>query len=307
VELNAALIGPSKKPARIYHGGMSFAVCTNRPENLSNASSVARALGPDDELFVVVDLSADAVPARIRDGLRLAGVRLLDNHTNRGLSYSRNRALAECANHTLVYVDDDVTLIPETVEGIRRGRAEGSGIVGVLLVPRFSTSRRRWWLTGGQYHYLGVHHDSHRAKTWGACMAVDARLANEHGIRFREELGRRGAALQSGDDTTFLAELRQVGARELVLTGVSAVHHIDADRERLSYLLRRAWWQGRSERRRRNLGRALFKEWRRNVGAGPARASLVRRYPLAVLFVGAVVVGGVTELVYGLLAGRSAR
>ena len=306
MELNAALVGPPEQPARIYHGGLSFAVCTNRPENLSNAVSVACALGPDDELLVVVDLPADGVPTAVRDTLRLRGVRLVENSANRGLSYSRNRALAECANNTVVYVDDDVTLVPETVEAIRLGRAEGSGIVGVLLVPRFSTSRRRWWLSGGQYHYLGVHHGSHRAKTWGACMAVDARLANEHGIRFREELGRRGLALQSGDDTSFLVELRHVGAHESVLTGVSAVHHIDAYRERLNYLLRRAWWQGRSEYRRRSLGMALLKEWRRNVGTGPAQAPLVRRYPLAALYLGAVIVGGVTEIGYRLLAGRSA-
>ncbi|MFC4036710.1 glycosyltransferase family 2 protein [Streptomyces polygonati] len=297
VELVSASSERKAELLRVYGGGLSFAICTNRPENLHNAASVARSIGSQDELIVVLDLPPDALRDALPDALLSPKVRLLQNPANKGLSYSRNRALAECANSTLVYVDDDVTFAAETVEAMRAARTAGSGIVGVLLVPEFGASRGGWWLSGGQYHYLGVHHRADQARPWGACMAVDARFANARGIRFREELGRRGRALQSGDDTSFLGELRAAGASESVLTDVRATHHISTDRVRLAYLLRRAWWQGRSEYRRGTFLRALAKEWRRNVGPGPAQAPGARRYALGALFVSSVIAGGLSEVV----------
>jgi glycosyltransferase involved in cell wall biosynthesis len=227
--------------------------------------------------------SAAAITATVEQApyscgeLNRPGVRVLPNGANRGLSYSRNRALAECAHRILVFLDDDVTLTRDTLDGIRAQAVKGAAILGVRLVPVFPQAARPWWLTGGQFHYLGVHHQLDRARTWGACMAVDADLANRHGIRFRDELGRRGQALQSGDDTTFLNELRAIGATEAFLTSVCAAHQVSPERQWLRYLMRRAWWQGRSERRRRSLALALVKEWRRNAGRPSGSRVAVRR------------------------------
>jgi hypothetical protein len=275
---------------------LSVAICTNRPRNIGNIVAVADSLAAGDELLVMLDIAPRDAPAGLSAELDRPGIRMLPNGANRGLSYSRNRALAECAHRILVFLDDDVTVSRDTLDRIRATAVQGAGIVGVRLVPVFPQATRPWWLTGGQYHYLGVHHQLNWAKTWGACMAVDADLANRRGIRFRDELGRRGQALQSGDDTTFLAELRAVGATEAFLTSVCAAHHVSPERQRLRYLMRRAWWQGRSERRRHSLGLAVVKEWRRNAGDGPAAAGPLRRSALAVAFVAAVVVGGCWEV-----------
>jgi glycosyltransferase involved in cell wall biosynthesis len=273
---------------------LSVAICTNRPQNSRYVLSAMASLAPGDELIVVLDVG-DADCVDLASELTGQGARVLRNGANRGLSYSRNQALAECANRILVYLDDDITICPRTLDAIRREAAAGAGIVGVLLVPVFPTAARPWWLTGGQYHYLGVHHSVRQAKTWGACMAVDAALANRHGLRFRQELGRRGRALQSGDDTTFLAELRAAGATERFVADVHARHHVSPERERLSYLIRRAWWQGRSEYRRRCLVFAIKKEWRRNAAPGPLSARRPRRIALAVGYLSAVIAGGCYE------------
>ncbi|HUD36007.1 MAG TPA: glycosyltransferase [Streptosporangiaceae bacterium] len=272
---------------------LSVAICTNRPWNIRYMLSAAASLSAGDELLVVLDV-ADADCADLADELGRRGARLLRNGSNRGLSYSRNQALAECAHRILVYLDDDITIGSETLDAIGRAAAAGAGIIGVLLVPVFPTACP-WWLTGGQYHYLGVHHGIDGARTWGACMAVDAVLARRHGLNFRQDLGRRGRALQSGDDTSFLAELRALGATERFLTDVQAIHHVSADRQRLSYLIRRAWWQGRSERRRRCLTSAIGKEWNRNSGPGPSSARRPRRTGLAIGYLSAVVAGGCYE------------
>jgi glycosyltransferase involved in cell wall biosynthesis len=282
---------------------LSVAICTNRPWNTRYMLTAAASLSAGDELLVVLDV-ADGDCADLADELGRRGARVLRNRGNRGLSYSRNRALAECAHRILVYLDDDITIGPETLDAIRGAAAAGAGIIGVLLVPVFPTACP-WWLTGGQYHYLGVHHGIHGARTWGACMAVDAVLARRHGLNFRHELGRRGRALQSGDDTSFLAELRGLGVTESFLTDVHAVHHVSPDRQRLSYLLRRAWWQGRSERRRRSLVSAIGKEWRRNSGPGPASARRPHRIGLAIGYLAAVVAGGCYEAASRMWAWRA--
>jgi hypothetical protein len=231
------------------------------------------------------------------------GVRVLLNGANLGLAYSRNQALAQCVHQYLVYVDDDIVVPPETIESIRAAVSEGAGIVGVWLEPTL-IGPAPWWLTGGQYHYLGVHHTVEQAKTWGACMAVDAKLARQTGLRFRDDLGRRGNGLQSGDDTTFLVELRTAGATECFLRESVAAHQVPAGRMRLAYLLRRAWWQGRSEVRRSAATASLRKEWRRAVAAGPAAAGTVRRHLLGLMYMGAVMSGIVAEIAFRVVRRR---
>jgi glycosyltransferase involved in cell wall biosynthesis len=273
---------------------LSIAVCSNRPQNLAGVSLLLDSTAEDDEILLVVDLEPGPEMAEQLTDLAARGVRVSINGCNRGLAYSRNRALAQCRHQYLVYVDDDAVVPPETIEAIRDTVGDGAGIVGVWLAPRFQ-SRLPWWLTGGQYHYLGVHHTVELATTWGACMALDARLARQAGLQFRTELGRHGKALLSGEDTTFLAELRRAGAIERFLTGSAASHYVSADRTRLAYLLRRAWWQGRSEMRRSAARTSLSKEWRRAVATGPASTAPARRYLLAVLYVAAVASGIVVE------------
>jgi glycosyltransferase involved in cell wall biosynthesis len=273
---------------------LSIAVCSNRPRNLADVALLLDSTTQDDEVLLVVDLEPGPELAEQLIDLEAQGVRVLVNGGNCGLAYSRNRALARCRHQYLVYVDDDAVVPPETIEAIRDTVGSGAGIVGVWLAPRFQ-SRVPWWLTGGQYHYLGVHHTVELATTWGACMALDARLARQAGLQFRTELGRRGNALLSGEDTSFLSELRRAGATEQFLTGSAASHYVSADRTGLTYLLRRAWWQGRSEMRRSAAGTSLSKEWRRAVATGPASAAPARRYLLAVLYVAAVATGIVAE------------
>lgn len=269
---------------------LSLAVCSNRPTNLAGVSHLRDCVTPDDEILLVVDLPDDEYAADTVTALGTAGVRVLPNGANRGLSYSRNRAMDEATNRILVYVDDDVTLERSTVDAIRTAADAGAGIVGVWLEPAFSLEPP-WFLTGGQYHYLGVHHTAQRARTWGACMAVDIELAREHGLRFRDDLGRRGQQLQSGDDTTFLGDLQGLGADHVFLDSARARHRVPPERARLRYLLRRAWWQGRSEVRRGTAVAAIPKEWSRAMAIGPASAALPRRAFLSTLFTTTVMVG----------------
>jgi Glycosyl transferase family 2 len=273
---------------------LSIAMCSNRPQKLANAAWLLDCTAVGDEVLLVVDLAPGPAETNVLTGLASRGVRVLSNGANRGLSHSRNQALARCAHRHLVYVDDDIVVGRETVEAIRTAVSAGAGIVGVWLEPTF-IGPPSWWLSGGQYHYLGVHHTVEQAKTWGACMAVDTKLAQQIGLTFRNDLGRRGNSLRSGEDTAFLADLRAAGASERFLRDSVAAHQVPPERSRLRYLLRRSWWQGRSEVCRSTALSSLRKEWRRAVAPGPAAASVGRRYLLSLLYTGAVLSGIVTE------------
>lgn len=273
---------------------LSLAVCSNRPENLAEVRHLLRSTATSDEVILVADLEPDPATADLLSEFEKYGIRVLRNDANKGLAHSRNRALAVCSHRHLIFIDDDLELPGTTVEAIRGAIGGGASVVGVWLEAAFD-GRVPWWLTGGQFHYLGVHHDVGQAKTWGACMAIDAQLARDAALTFRDELGRLGNGLQSGDDPTFLAELRALGAAERFLTEATAIHHVTQERTQFGYLLRRAWWQGRSETRRAIARASVSKEWRRSTGLGPAAAGPVRRYLLGTLYVGAVIFGITTE------------
>jgi len=109
------------------------------------------------------------------------------------------------------------------------------------------------------------------------------------GISFDENLGRVGDDLASAEDTTFVRALTAQGVRREILHHVHARHLIDPSRLTLAYLLRRAFWQGRSEVRRHDTRHGISKEWQRNRSGG--------RLALAVLYMASVLSGACWEAV----------
>lgn len=274
---------------------LTVAVCSNNLHRLSTfLRGNLRAIGENDTFLVVIDLPRTPEREALASRWEEAGIQLIWNGRNGGLSYSRNVVMEACPTRFVVFVDDDVSITREMVEEVRRSFAEAYHIVGVRLRPDRSDRLARWFLGPGQMHYLGLHRDDRPCCTWGACMGIDVEFARRHSLRFREELGRRGTQLQSGDDTTFLAELRAVGARERICAGVTATHHVQAERLTLTYLLRRAFWQGRSEVRRRSAAKGIAKEWRRNLDTGGPLVG--KRGGLALLYGTSVLVGVLSEV-----------
>src|SRR5439155_3818833 len=148
-------------------------------------------------------------------------------------------------------------------------------------------------LTTGQLHYLGVHNPARPASIWGGCFAVDIERARLFGMEFDERLGRAAGTLASAEDTTFVRGMIAGGARAAVLHDVEAMHRVAAERLSLPYLVRRAYWQGRSERRRGTGWRGLSKEWRRYWNADCPKP---RRVIPAVMFATCVAAGCVREI-----------
>jgi glycosyltransferase involved in cell wall biosynthesis len=269
---------------------LSVVVCTNRPSLAAVAlARLADARQPGDEVMVVIDQSPDEAAATLAALADDLGMRVVQQPSNLGLSVARNTAIARVACRHLVFVDDDVVVGDDTLDAIRAGFRSGHEIVGVRICADTSGAPLPWYVSPGQLHYLAVHHE--QAKTWGACMGIDAEFARRSAVRFRAELGRRGEGLQSGDDTSFIADLRAAGGRETILDNVVVGHLIPPERLRVHYLTRRAIWQGRSEVRRRSALTGLAKEWRRNLGGAVG----VTQHLVGLWFVGAVTFGVLRE------------
>lgn len=287
--------GAAKDSGHVEPLALTFGICSNRLDKLNSHLQENRsAIGIRDLLIIVLDLPDSTEVLALASQLEAQGGRFVRNGANRGLSFSRNRVLEVCETNHLVFLDDDTSITQEVVESIRHGFTQSYEIVGARLSSPFGNkSIERWFLSSGQLHYLGLHPTNCRCTTWGACMGIDLRFVRRHSLRFRDDLGRHGTQLRCGDDTTFLAQMRTLGAREKFLDNLHATHHVAPERLKLPYLLRRALWQGRSEFRRRQAIKGLRKEWQRNLNcSGP----WYQRASLSLLYTGFVLIGILVEI-----------
>lgn len=269
---------------------LTLAVCSNCVENMrKHWRGYLASLRATDVLLVVIDVEAGPTVQSLAAELKRAGARVILNGRNLGLSASRNTVLERCHTNYLVFIDDDVVIPRETVASIRRELSNGTEVVGVRICGPEGGLRMPWYISGGQLHYLALHNPRTLYKTtWGACMALNLPFVRAAGVMFKHELGRRGRKLQSGDDTTFLRELRTRGAKESFLGGSHVFHDFNRERLSLAYMLRRAYWQGRTEFRRGDCVNGMRKEWTRYFDTD-ARA--LRRSALAVLYICCVLAG----------------
>jgi hypothetical protein len=275
------------------------AVCTSRLDQLAARWEANIAHLRAGEFFVLLDAPHTAHAQAIGDQIRARGGRMVCHGATRGLSAARNSVLDAHPDHRVLFIDDDIQLSRPVVDAVRAAFSSGAHVVGARLVPPTRPGRWPWFFTEGQMHLVGWHSPAGQIKTWGACMGINAAFAHRHGLRFDARLGRTGRRLESGDDTSFVAAMKAAGAREQLLPSVCVVHDVDPTRLTLRYLVRRAYWQGRSEVRRGQILAGLRKEWRRHSIPG-------RRGWLATGYLVASVVGiGHELLATGGTLGRS--
>ncbi|MGH3830355.1 MAG: glycosyltransferase family 2 protein [Pseudonocardiaceae bacterium] len=264
---------------------MTIAICSNRPVLLFEAiARTLRIVDHGDRVMAVMDTDTTSMGwAFVHPALRI-----VYNGRNRGLAYSRNRVLEECETRHVIFVDDDIVLTTAVVDGLRGVLGRGADVAGVRITADFQGRQIPWLLTIGQLHYLGVHNPAGPASIWGGCIAVDIARARLLGVDFDERLGRVGSKLSSAEDTTFVRQMLLRGAAQVVLDEPQVTHRIPPERLKFRYLIRRAYWQGRSEVRRGDARQGLLKEWGRNRQAGGARC---HGTALAIIYVGAVMIG----------------
>lgn len=170
-----------------------------------------------------------------------------------GVSFARNRGVAEAAGALIAFIDDDERACEGWLEGLTAPFADPAvDMVAGEVDPDFAGHPRPDWLTDGLLHVFscrwGWDTESRFLKPgeWfgeGNC-AFRKRLMDGRG--FPTDVGRSGDGLMSSEGTLFTA-LRAAGATVYYVPGARVSHRIHPDRLDKAWVLRRMFFQGTSD------------------------------------------------------------
>jgi GT2 family glycosyltransferase len=277
--------------------------------------SVLAQLQPGDDLLLIVDYNQELLE---RATAEIAGVRVLPNTGQRGLSAARNTGVEASGGDVVVFLDDDAAARPGWLRRLRDVFAEGDVVVaGTSVAPRWEGgSAPAWfpaefgWVVGCSYLGLPTERSPIRNPI-GASMAVRRSIFAQVG-GFSEVVGRVGTLPVGCEETEFCIRTARSrpGSRILLEPDAYVDHLVPVARQTLGYFLRRCYHEGRSKRAvaRMSSAQAALESERRYVRAvlpaGVLRGigQAVRR-PRALLRSGAIVLG-LSATVAGFLVGR---
>lgn len=194
-----------------------------------------------------------------------------------GLSRARNRGLEETSCRLVAYVDDDAAVAPDWARWLVLPFADAEiACAGGTCRPRFETARPPW-LSERVLQFAGITRIGAMAREaqssaeypFGANICF--RRAAVHRVGgFREDLGRSGSSLLSGEETEVIDRLRAHGWRIWLQPAAIVDHTVAAERCTSAYYWRRLWWQGISRAR----GERTLRTAVRLVAAAPLRLAL---------------------------------
>ncbi len=276
---------------------ITLGIAVTRPERYKFLlSSLSGQLRANDQLIVVLEgvevEGLTHIPAAEGGSLKIC----YSHHaTAQGLSNCRNKVLELASRRFLLFLDDDTEATPDLLARYRGRFAEDQQVVGGRLCLPEGYPAWPAWLPRTYGSLLGIHHAEQ--KIWGGNFGFDRLFAIRHGLRFSPGLGRCGESLLSGEDTTFVKQMESCNARILFDPTIVAYHHISTSRFGLRYLLRRAYWQGRSEVLRQSISKGLKKELRRAFGLSDPGTSLsVGQLTVGALLFSSVMLGVSVQL-----------
>jgi len=248
---------------------LSVVVAThNRPGALTNClEALARLEDPVE--VVVVDSASHPRCASIVERFTTRIPRLRYCYEGEpGLSRARNRGLKETSCELVAFVDDDAAVAPDWARRLAAPFADGEiACAGGTCRPRFEAARPRW-LSERLLQFAGITRIGPAAREarssaeypFGANICF-RRAAIDTVGGFREDLGRSGRTLLSGEEAAMMDLLRARGWRIWLQPDAVVDHTVTPDRCSSTYYWQRLWWQGitraRNERTRRTAIRVI--------------------------------------------------
>lgn len=259
---------------------VSIIVCTyNRCESLRDTLKTLAAqsvpAGNALEIIVVDNNSTDETKQTVESMAKSCRWPLrYVFEANQGLSFARNRGIAEARGSMIAFTDDDVlptaSWVQRLVDAFEDYQADA---VGGRVLPRWLSNPPPWVtypsIRGQVLASLAMldHGDdvivmdaSRSYFLAGANMAFRKAALEEVG-GFRTDLGRVGKKLISGDDTEMIQRLFDAGKR-VVYAPEAVVHHkVQPERMRLGYFRRWRFHGSRSFRLMSTQGRGDLPAW----------------------------------------------
>jgi GT2 family glycosyltransferase len=236
---------------------ISIAICTHERSDdvaLCVSALAPQLAGQSDELIVVDSCSTPQHAAALKSLSELHGATLLRLETP-GLSLARNAALGAARGDWVAFLDDDTIPAPNWLPSLHKVVDNApAGLAGVggqtePLWPSELSSRhisKRWLF------YLSCIQAPLRrsvragAKVCGANLAFRKDRLLSVGA-FRTDLGRIGDRLIGGEESLVIRLLLRAGFEVIYEPSVAVKHRIHAERLSISWIGKRAYWEGVTE------------------------------------------------------------
>jgi GT2 family glycosyltransferase len=190
-----------------------------------------------------------------------------------GLNTARNRGWCEAFGEWIAYIDDDALASSQWLEmwNCHISDIEGMVVGGGCVLPQWGGKRPGWLPEQLERVFTVLDHGPESRWLVGSETIVGTNMVFKRTILaetggFDENVGRVGAGLATygGDETELLERLRRTGYG-LFYSSVALVQHVIApERQRLNWLLRRVYMEGRTQPILDSLsGKSTPYSWRR--------------------------------------------
>ena len=238
---------------------ISAIICTyKRTDTLEAAiqSLLNQTLAADKfEVIVVDNNSRDGTADIVKSCQREASTTLTYIlETRQGLSFARNRGIAESKSPIVAFLDDDAEAAPQWLESLLEIYADSAETyaVGGPVKPIWEAERPNW-LTDDMLRSFSIIDwgDHIRPLTWPErIIGTNCSFRKEVFVQFghfAEDLGRQGNQLLGNEDTEIQERLHQQH-RKVMYTPQAVVHHwVPSARMTKQYMYQRNYGSGRSE------------------------------------------------------------
>jgi len=244
---------------------VSVITCSHRidryPDLVEAIESLVAQTYKDLELIVVVDgdealygqIMKDDVPAD----------KVISNETNVGLSESRNRGMDAASGDVIVFFDDDAVADRDWIKELVRMYNEYDAVAaGGKIVPLWIGGKMNF-LPEEYYWLIGATHKgfpegiTEVRNTFGSNISFRAEVLDALG-GFRGEMGVRGSGALQGEETEMCVRMKERFGKGVMYNPDAIVHHkIVSARTKVTFLMRRAFWQGYSKRMIAEMGYSM--------------------------------------------------
>jgi len=241
-------------------------ICThNRAEDLREALlSLLRQNSPYPyEILVVDNGSTDHTGQVVREFQKMVSVPVRYVFEGRlGLSVARNRAIREAAGEYVLFLDDDAIASEHWISEIVSlfERDPRIGCVGGRIDPVWEGDVPDWLPQENRTLYTILDYADDVVEMREPAVPFGANLAFRKSVfdamePFREDLGRIGGNLLSGEESELIGRIRS-RYKVYYTPHARVLHKIPRSRINRRWLLRRIYWQGvsRAVSSRRKIG-----------------------------------------------------
>jgi GT2 family glycosyltransferase len=202
----------------------------------------------DYEMLVVGNNCSDDTAEVARWFMSRFGERLrYFEEPNQGLSHARNRAVAECRFEIVAFLDDDVNVDPNWLNGLVKAfREENCAVVGGRAYLVYPYARPSWLSEKNEGLLSPVERGPVRRlamsdELYGVNLSFQREWFDRVGL-FRTDLGRMGTCLIGGEDVEILERIVASGGKLVYEPAAVVGHRVAPSRLRRKWFWSRCYW-----------------------------------------------------------------